>query len=510
MNKLEAIGYIQSKEELRQRQNESKLLYYRPCCSVHKVYRDGKFSHNDCQSNPCPDSRHALFHKSPKRVKLVLGGNRSSKSTLGRNEILMRACLTRHPYTGELNPTGGRYRIYCPDFSLIEKNIIPSIIEWIPKESLYGEGKTKLEKFEHSYDKKYHILKLKDNRLIDFMSYDQELSKSESVELDGAWLDEEAPEEIYTAVEARCISRRGKIWITVTPLYGFTWGMNLLDSTDQNVEIFKYGIKDNPYNSDEAIADFEASLKDRPHERDARIDGTFLELQGLVYKELRRDIHLIAEGKAEGPIVFCMDPHPRKASVMTWSFIRGKDVIFFDELEMKGTASQIASAIRAKEASHPQPPMLRLIDPAAKAQGSDLAFQTDTLQEFEREGLSFRLADNSEAGYNVVHEYFTYDVAKPLSSFNRPTCFVMKNCVKTWYGLTHLMWDEWTLRRQLRDDKERIKDYLKDFPDCVRYTLAYRPSMRNLMQNPRGVMIGNMQNFQNFNRQESLRWNIAN
>lgn len=490
------LSAAEAAQELKRRVEDSKLFFYRPCCRAHK---------NNCPVLPCPDSKHSNFHVSKKRIRAIFGGNRSGKSTTALAEFLMSCCFKTHPFRKTPNAVPGNYRIYSTDFGIIEKLIIPMVKEWIPVSALRGTGRNKEEAWENSYDAKFHLLKLKRGTIIDFMSYDQDSSKSESVPLDGVMADEQMPEKIYAAALARLVSRNGWFLMAVTPLYDLSWAMTFLESVDPQVEVFHFDIRDNPHLSEQAILDFEASVPE--HEKEARLHGRFLELQGLVYKELRRDVHLLGEERPRHgePIIMTMDPHPRKATVMTWAYVTGKgDIIFFDELEMRGTARDIASAIRAKESKHPAPPALRLIDPAAKAQGNSLAFETDTLREFEREGMSFSLADNSEAGYNVVHEYLGFDVSKPLGAFNRPRCFFSAGTPKTWYGMTHLLWDEWNFRNTLKDEKERVRDYNKDFPDCVRYTLAVRPTHRTLVGR-RVVPIGNLDQMKRYARSSEVR-----
>lgn len=471
-------------------------MFYKPCCVPHQ---------NQCPTLPCQESKHAKFHLSEKRIKVVFGGNRSGKSTAGLAEGLMQSCFKTHPYKKTANRTSGHGRIYGSDFGIIEKLLVPLVKEWIPKSSLKGSGKSKEEAWENSWDNKYHILYLKGGWTIDFMSYDQDASKSESVELDWVWGDEQMPERIFMAALSRLISRKGNFWMTVTPLYDISWAMKFLETSDPNVEVFNFDIYDNPHLSKQAIQEFEASVSE--NEREARLHGKFMELQGLVYKELRNDIHLLGDDwpKPGDPIVFALDPHPRKACMMGWAFLRGKeDVIFFDELEITGTARDIVGAIRQKEAAHNSKTFLRLIDPAAKAQGSNLSFETDTLREFEREGMSFTLADNSEAGYNIVHDYLTFDSRRPIGSMNRPRCFFTRNVPKLWYSLSHLMWDEWMFKKQMRDDKERVRDYKKDGADVVRYVLANRPTPRNVSDS-KPIPLGNTVRFQQFEKRDNLR-----
>lgn len=473
---------------LEEQRKDNLLLYYKPCCKVHF---DKKLKEMTCPVLPCPDSKHWKFHTSDKRMKIILGGNRSSKSYSSLVELLLMACFKEHPFRKTKNAFPGHWRVYSADFAILEKLMIPLMKKLIPISCLQENGSNKEDAWNKSYDPRYHILSLKGGSMIDFMSYDQDSGKSASVDLDGVFADEEMPERIYTEAISRLISRNGKFMMAVTPLYSISWAMEFLETRDPQVETFNFHMMDNPFNSDEVIKDYENLIKAHPHEREARLFGHFMELKGLVYKELRNDVHLIGTENppVDAPVIFALDPHPRKACVGVWAYVTGKDdVVFFDEMEVQGTAKDIIRAIKQKEANHNGRTLLRLIDPASKAQGSNLSFETDTLREFEKEGMSFSLADNSEAGYNIVHEYLAYDHDKPLSMFNRPRCFFTKDVPKTWYGMTHLMWDEWSFKKVLRDDKERVKDYKKDFPDGVRYVLAARPTLRSFYNtNPKPI-----------------------
>lgn len=459
-----------ARAELERRMAEQRLLYYRPCCRVHHPL--------PCPRLACPDSKHAQFHADPAQTRVIFGGNRSSKTFTCRTETTLQFAVEENPFTGARAKAGWRGRVWAPSFSLIEKEMLPKFFEWIPKASLgMGHLPNRRDAFEKSWDSRYNILHLAKDGMLDFMSYDQDLGKAESVELDWAWADEEMPEEYYSATQARLLTRKGRMIMSVTPLYRMSWAIRFWETTQADVSVYKFSVWDNPHNDEAAIRTFLANVPE--HEREARENGTFMEFQGLVYKELSPQVHRIRESrqpKPHYPVVMAMDPHPRKPTVITWAYVdEAEDVVFFDELEIAGTAKEIARAIKAKEASHKARTVLRLIDPAAKAQGSNLAAQTDTLREFAREGMGFTLADNSEAGYNVVHSYLAWDRKKELSALNRPRCYFTKDAPLTWFGMTHLMWDEWSTRRTLKDEKEHVRDYKKDFPDCVRYTLAARP-----------------------------------
>lgn len=488
------IEQAKAAQELLRRIENEKLRWYMPCCTVHagrkpdSQPKDQLWQAAPCPRIPCPESKHTRFHSSKARLRIVFGGNRSAKTFTCNKEFLYRMVFKEHPFTKEPLNTGGRHgRILAQDFSIHEKKHIPEVKEWIPTAALkYGaKAASRQEAWEKSYDSRNHILHLVRGGWIDFLTYDQDPSKGESVDLDIWFADEEIPEDWYNACNSRLITRGGVGIMGVTPLYGLTWAMRFLDSVDPTVEMFKWGIRDNPHNSVKDMDDFLAGVS--PLEREARENGDFIEFKGLRYKELDRSVHLLNESKQprpSWPVVMSMDPHQRKGTAITWAYVDPHDtVVFFDELEIKGTASEVVAAIKEREKSHVARTMLRIADPAINKQVAGFGSSRTTLTEFEDAGMGFSLADNSEAGYNVVSEYLSWDKTKPLRTLNCPQVYFTQDCPKTWYSMTHLMWDEYKFAAN-RDPKEKVKDKDKDFADNVRYTLALKPSSRSVNAQP--------------------------
>lgn len=472
--------------ELKRRYEENPLLTYRPCCVVHggrkpdNLRADEKWVPKPCPSFPCPESKHHAFHSSEARIRFILGGNRSAKTFTGNKEFLMLMSFKKHPFTQKvLNPQGRHGRVLAQDFAIHEKKHIPEIFEWIPKGILaYGKAyASKREAWDKSYDTRTHVLHLVNGGWIDFLTYDQDPSKGESVDLDAWFADEEIPEEWFSACNSRLITRNGRGILGVTPLYGLSWSMRLLDNPDPNVGIFKLSIWDNPYNTQKSIDDFIAQIPE--HEKEARIEGTLIDFKGLRFKQLNPSVHMIESRDPQPgwPVICTVDPHQRKGTYVLWSFVSPNDeVIFFDELLIFGTVKDAVRSILEREKSHKARTMLRIIDPAADKQAQGYGTDHTTLDEFNREGMNFSLADNSNVGYSIVDEYLNYDVTKAISALNRPSAYFTRDVPKTWYSMTHLMWDDWKLgQRFQRDPKERIKDKDKDWADTVRYTLAIRP-----------------------------------
>lgn len=446
----ELIQRAEAATELKRRFDEERIRFYTPC-----------------------SPKHLAFHQCQKPIRIFFGGNRSGKTTAGVTELIYRACFTQHRFTGEKLQVPGRFRIFTEKYQLVETFILPLLRTWVPKKWLRGKS------WETAYDSRNHLLHGANGSIIDIMTYDQTVAGAASVELDFVWADEEMPQRLFSETMTRLISRKGKMALTVTPMYSMTWAMQYWNKTDDpNIGIFKVSIHDNPNLPEK---EKQAIIANWPeHERKAREEGQFMEFDGLVYVELDNQVHFIPESRNPAPnypVICTVDPHQRKGTYVTWAYVdEHNTVVFFDEALVKGTAKDAVEYINAREARHGARTLLRLIDPAANKQVSGYGSARTTLREFSDAGMSFSLADNSEGGYNVVHEYLKFDKSKPVDSFNHPQCYFTKDVPQTWYAMSNFMWDEWAHGNTLRDEKERPRDYLKDFPDCVRYTLAVRPT----------------------------------
>ena len=451
------LDQAQAAYELIRRASEQKIEFYQHC-----------------------SDKHLDFHKSNKPIRIVFGPNQCGKTIMGMTELVMRACLKKHMVTGAPNVAPGRYRIFTDSFKKAEEHVIPLLKEWVPRKWMTNGS------WSDSYSDRYHMLKGRNGTYIDILTYDQDYAAAESVTLDGIWADEEMPKAFYSGSLPRLMARNGRLWWTVTPLHKLTWAMPFWEKTDDpDIDVFRLGFNDNPHLDPEWKKTFIANCPES--ERASRIDGTFLEFSGLVYSELDGRVHFISEERKPQygwPVICAVDPHQRKGTFVVWAFVTpNDDVVFFDELHIKGTVEQAINAIRAKEATHGAPTTLRLIDPAANKQISGYGVSDTTLTEFQAQGMGFTLANNNmQYGTNAVKEYLKFDKSAPVSSLNRPSCYFTKQVPQTWRTMTNLLWDEFKFNKDTRDAKETIKDFEKDFPDCVRYVLAMHPTRQRYQE----------------------------
>ena len=257
-------------DEYDRRQRDDKLKYYKP------------------------HARQLLFHQSPSRNRWALGGNRTGKTEVGAVECvyLARGC---HPYRRVTHAMNGwvvslsnevqrdvaqKKLLSYINPSWIRSirmregradNLAGGVIDMIEIESLCGGVST-----------------------IGFKTCAQGREKFQGVSLDFVWFDEEPPEDIYQECLMRVLDSGGCLFGTMTPLKGLTWvyeTIYLNVNNDPDVWVVTMSWRDNPYLSADEIKRMEHSLP--PDELEARRDGRFISVNGLVYGEFDERIHVI-------------------------------------------------------------------------------------------------------------------------------------------------------------------------------------------------------------------------
>lgn len=277
--------------------------------------------HNKLQSYM--DTAHEgqfLFHKATNRVRMLLGGNRSGKTTAGVVELLWRLAGI-HPFVP--SPTPIKAVLLAQDFQNHVKDVlVPKLLEWAPKDLF-----TAIEKNQQSVPVKFRC---KNGSVLDVRSHDQDIKVFEGQDLDLLWCDEPPPEHIFKALFRGLTDRGGIAFMTGTPIVQ-PWIYDLYEqaklkqkdnmywahfmSTYENALNIGEGDKDL---GQRRIKEFESLLS--ADEREARIEGHFLHMQGRVFKEWNRNTHLIEPFKwpSHFPVWCSIDPHPRKPWAVSW------------------------------------------------------------------------------------------------------------------------------------------------------------------------------------------------
>lgn len=396
---------------------------------------------------------------------------------------------------------------------------------WLPRHTLKGG------EWEKAYSEKYRTLSVHvDNYWTDseghqwstrgtstcqFLSYDQDLSAFAGSSMNLVIHDELPPADIYRENRMRTLDVRGQIYTAFTPPDEI--GMSRADVAWFYDEVYEPGRTGDKIQFETFILHTEANrilnaedvavlaAKMTDEQREVRLHGNFLHLSGVVYSlftsgesywcfncakritpmngecltcrgtDLDTFTHVIDrhEVPSQWPIVFVVDPHPRKKDACGWFAITpSDDIVMVAELEVDGTAQDVKRAIDELEDRHRLYPAKRLMDPNIATETNDkLGRGWSFRKAYDDVGLRCDLAtDDINVGIQNVNE-----LLRPDSRTRRPHFRVFRDCERFIYGMTHWAWDDWH-RGGDKEPKEKVRDKSKDFPDLIRYLANDHPS----------------------------------
>lgn len=136
--------------------------------------------------------------------------------------------------------------------------------------------------------------------LVEFRSSDQDLSTFEQAKLDGVWIDEKTTEAVYGRLIPRLIDKRGFILYSDIPEQ--FWQFERLQEAPAEAGIYfqHFKMRDNERNLPEGEIE-RASARMSRDEREQKVEGKFLVMEGIVFREYDDTIHAIND--------FLIPPH---------------------------------------------------------------------------------------------------------------------------------------------------------------------------------------------------------
>lgn len=402
---------------------------------------------------------------------------------------------------------------------------------WIPQHCLVGGS------WESAYSEKYRTLKVAvDNywrgssgemnstrgySTIQMLSYDQDLSAFSGSSLHLVGHDELPPADIYRENRMRTLDVRGRIMTAFTPpdevgasRADVTWFYDQVyqrglpgPQRDPDIETFHLWTEKNAILSPQDIQSLMAKMTEA--QRRVRLYGEFIHLSGVIYAlfsnreqwwcfkcqgrilpigdhcgkcqstDLVEFCHVVEPHPVppSWPVVFVIDPHPRKKDAIGWFAVTpSDDIVMIGELETEGTAAEVWRDVQGWEEVHRVRPVRRLMDPNMASQGNDRLERGLTMrQAFDRAGLRCDMApDQIDVGIERVQE-----LLKPDPHTHRPRLQVFNTCERFIYGMQRWSFDEWS-RQGDREQKEKVRDVQKDYPDLIRYLALTDPTFDGL------------------------------
>lgn len=439
-----------------------------------------------------PHEKQEQFHRSDKKGKLFIGGNRSGKTVGGATEAVWR--LTgRHPYRRDLPPPPIRARCVSVDFPQgVEKIVGPEVARWLPPSELIGGS------WEDSWDKETRTLTLQNGSFLEFMSYDQKLDKFAGTSRHFTWFDEEPPNAIFTECMLRLVDVNGDWWITMTPVEGMTWIYDMIylkgKSGDPNLLVIEVEMLENPHiNEGEAEIILAGLTAD---ERKARERGQFVQIGGLIYKEWNPDLHIITGDFAvpDEWLKFCALDHGfNNATSWGWYGVSpdGTIVRFDEHYEAGKLIGHHAEKVHERNQHYGITPSYYVGDRTIA--NTDPITGTSIQIEYVERGIPISLAGGSndvKSGIQRVARYLT-----PVGG--RPKFYLTENCQMAAWEFARYRWATWKTKKAQFENDRKEEPHKKDdhAMDEIRYAITSRPEADSGIEIPEfsipgGVSVG--------------------
>jgi hypothetical protein len=319
--------------------------------------------------------------------------------------------------------------------------------------------------------------------VIDFLTYQQDTSMMEGWDGHVVLYDEPPPRDKYVANLRGLVDHGGISIFSMTPLKEPWIADELVNKNDPSIYTSTMTIRDNPHISAKDIETFAAALTD--DEKETRLEGKFLHLQGLVFKDFNKLTHVkpCREPPKDSTVYCAIDPHARTphALVFMWVDRRGNMFVCHD-IFRNGTPDQIAEwVIQFHDSIHHVEQVI--IDPYSK--GDQNRGET-TYEIVERlladKGIPLDLGSKDlSSGILQVQEC--------LKSRNGlASLFIDPSCERTIFEVQRIVWADW--KGQGTDKEQMNKPVAKDnhmwenIRRLIQYPAEYRSprSVSDLIQ----------------------------
>jgi hypothetical protein len=169
---------------------------------------------------------------------------------------------------------------------------------------------------------------------------------------------------------------------------------------------------------------------------------------------------------------FCLlDPHPRKPHMLAWVQVTpNEDYEVVAELLVEGGAEDVRDSVREVEEQLQFNTVFRLMDPNMGASPSGAVREFTWQMEFDKVGLHFDLAVDSDVGRARLNDFL-----KPDPSFMRPRFRLDPSCVTGIFQMKRYVWAEHMLADRL-DVKQVPLAKNDDFPTLFKYLMNHNPT----------------------------------
>lgn len=421
-----------------------------------------------------PHEKQLVFHRSLKRRKLYIGGNRSGKSVGGVNEDIYRL-QGNHPFR-EVPPPPIRGRVIGVDFKHgVGQILLPLFAQWLPPSALKGGS------WEKSYNNTANVLTLDNGSTCEFMSYEQDLEKFAGTSRHFLHCDEEPPKSIWEESTARLIDTAGDAYITMTPVEGMTWVyddiyMPGIKGEDEFIEVVEIEMSENPFLQQ---AEIDLFLKDlSKDDKIARGKGKFVSMGGLVFKQFDKDVHVIEPfiPPLDWEWYVSIDHGFNNPTAMLWHAVSpdGKIFTFAEHYESEKTIDYHAGVFHSRNSLFGRVPDIVVGDPAMAQRNAVTG--VSIFDEYAKYGVYIMGSNNDvSAGIAIMNRHLNHNEAAGI----KPNWRITENCVNFIREIGRLRWKKWANKKQQYDNNKHDTIHKKDDHACdsARYFFTFIPDL---------------------------------
>ena len=287
------------------------------------------------------------FIDSPKKNKLVSGGNRSTKTVSGAVHVISN-CLD---YPG--------YDAWAATWADLSVPILQAEYwRWLPKDNT-----VKYAQFSEQRGFSNRIILFTNESKIRFKTYDQGRESFQGAKKHIIHLDEESPEEIVKECKVRLIDANGMLIRTLTPLKGITYTHDeFIENAKDDPEIayWYFDSRYNPHIDQEAQKRIIGSYAEK--EAEVRQTGHFVDItSGRAYYTFSNE-NIIGEEECKIKSFEYMKFRPLEIScdfnidLMCWNIGQEQidnDIVFdFVELENEANTDYLCQVLKNKYSQH--------------------------------------------------------------------------------------------------------------------------------------------------------------
>lgn len=318
--------------------------------------------------------------------------------------------------------------------------------------------------------------------ILEVMTYEQAPKEHEGANLGLVLFNEPPPEKLWVPNISRL--RAGGIAVVgMTPLNEAGWFFDKVAPRYPETIFYadvEAGCKEHGTRGHLKHDDIEKMIAEySPEEREARVGGKAMYLQGRVFKTFTPNVHVLKEpvrAPLHSTLYNVVDPHTNKPFFAIWAWpCKNGDLIIVDEhpnedfFKMHNCQWTIEDYKRMYSSKEHGYEVKRIIDHHF-ADVRSAATKKTLKEDLESIGLSYESSytatEEIDTGVLKVREYLRYDASRPVDTVNRPKIFVNPHCLNTIKSFQY-----WAI-----DPKTgKYKDDYKDPMDCVRYLVMANP-----------------------------------